>query len=87
MMRKKLVLDTYEKEIEENIDAQPPIPHLQDEMGKLKKAAAMHVKRKQSITLRINVMDLEAIKLKASRVGIPYQTYINMIIHQDATSM
>jgi predicted DNA binding CopG/RHH family protein len=56
-------------------------------MGKLKKAAAMHVKRKQSITLRINVMDLEAIKLKASRVGIPYQTYINMIIHQDATSM
>ena len=31
--------------------------------------------------------DLEAIKIKASKVGLAYQTYINMLIHQAATKV
>ena len=58
-MAKKLVLDEYEQEIEDNIE---------------------------SITLRVHERDLEAMRLKASRLGVPYQTYINMLIHRDASS-
>ena len=47
-------------------------------------AAKLHAKIKKSITLRVHEIDLEAMRLKASRLGIPYQTYINMLIHKDA---
>lgn len=86
-MAKKLVLDSYEQDIEDNFEKQIVISNVEAEIAKFKKVAASHVQRKKSITLRVNEMDLEAVKLKASKTGVPYQTYINMIIHKDATSV
>ncbi len=42
----------------------------------LQKAAYEYKKRKKSITLCVHEADLETILLKASQMGVPYQTYI-----------
>ena len=52
-----------------------------DELGKT------HLKKKQSITIRVAEQDIETIKIKASKLGLPYQTYINMLIHKEATKL
>ncbi len=86
-MNKNLVLlDKQEQEIEDNYEYLQPIPNLKSEIDKIKQAAIIHSKRRKSITLRINEIDLETIRIKASKLGIPYQTYINMLIHKDAIS-
>ena len=79
-------LDKYEKEIEDSFNTQKSIKttFLTE---KLQTAAAKHLKNKKSITIRVANHDLEAIKIKASKVGLAYQTYINMLIHQAATEM
>lgn len=47
--------------------------------------AVHHVRHKKLISIRVSEHDLEVMKLKASRLGVPYQTYINMVIHKDAS--
>jgi predicted DNA binding CopG/RHH family protein len=39
---------------------------------------------KKSITIRISNSDIQAMKTKAAKMGVPYQTYINILIHRDA---
>ena len=36
----------------------------------------------QSITLRVAVKDVEAARELAERKGLPYQTYIKMLLHE-----
>ncbi len=86
-MAKKIILDEYEQEIEDNYESFTPIPNLKEEMALIKQAAINHVKKKKSITVRISEMDLEAMRIKASKLGVPYQTYINMVIHKDASTL
>lgn len=88
-MMGKLKLDSYEKDIEEHLEKQALLSpaDLEKEIGLLNRAAKIHSKVKRSITIRVNEIDLEAIKLKATKAGIPYQTYLNSIIHKDATSL
>ena len=38
----------------------------------------------KSVTIRLSEDDIETMKNKASKLGIPYQTYIKMVIHKDA---
>ncbi len=85
-MHKKLQLDEFEQEIEDNFESLKPVPDMVAEVVRLQQAAAMHAKRRRSITLRVHEMDLEAMKIKSSKLGMPYQTYINMLIHKDASS-
>ena len=85
-MSKRIVLDPYEQDIEDNFERLQSITNLEKEKAMLKEAAKRHVKRKKSITIRISEVDLETMQIKASKLGIPYQTYINMIIHKDAAS-
>jgi predicted DNA binding CopG/RHH family protein len=85
-MTKKVPLDEFEQDIENNFESLRTIKNLKSEMDLIKKAASSHSKRKKSITLRVHEMDLETMKIKASKLGIPYQTYINILIHKDATS-
>jgi predicted DNA binding CopG/RHH family protein len=85
-MKKKIILDNFEQDIENNLESLSSVSNLKEEMLLIKKAAINHIKRKKSITLRISEMDLEAMKIKASRLGVPYQTYINILVHKDATS-
>jgi len=85
-MSKKVHLDELEQDIEDNYEVLEPIANMEAEMAAIKKAATQYSKRKKSITLRVHEMDLEIMKIKASKVGVLYQTYINMLIHKDAMS-
>ena len=77
-------LDNYEQEIEDGFSDAKSIKNAEN-LDILKSSAAKHSKSKKSITIRIANHDLEAIKIKASKLGLAYQTYINMLLHQDAT--
>jgi predicted DNA binding CopG/RHH family protein len=72
-------LDNYEKDIDDNFFNQESIPNSKVQIECLK-----HLKTKRPVTIRIANNDLEAIKIKASKSGVAYQTYINMIIHKEA---
>ena len=50
-------------------------------LGDIKKAAKNHMKRK-TISLRILERDLRKMKVIAMKKWIPYQTYINMVLHE-----
>ena len=82
-----LKLDQYEQDIEDNFEKQSKISNHEFYISKLQQAAANHQKNKKSITIAIPDHDLEVIKIKASKKGISYQTYINMIIHKAATRL
>ncbi|MFN8832620.1 MAG: CopG family antitoxin [Alphaproteobacteria bacterium] len=86
VMSKKTHLDDFEQDIEDHFESLSPVHDIESEMMKLRSAALSHSRRKKAITLRVHEADLEAMRIKASKLGIPYQTYINMLIHKDATS-
>ncbi|HJD55588.1 MAG TPA: hypothetical protein LFW21_02890 [Rickettsia endosymbiont of Pyrocoelia pectoralis] len=79
-------LDDYEQDIEDNFEKQQKIgnPAL---IALFQKSAKAHLNKKRSVTIRIAEHDIEAIKIKASKHGLPYQTYLNMLIHSDATKL
>jgi len=76
-------LTEEEKLIEENIDKLVPI-------SKLKAAKINEIltkaRKNRSISLRISHYDLEKLKEKAEKVGMPYQTLINSILHKYVTN-
>lgn len=80
-------LDKYEQDIEDNYEKQVSIPNLKEKIKLFQEAAKRHLKNKKAITIRVSPADIEAIKIKASKHGLPYQTYINMLIHQDAIKL
>lgn len=80
-------LGEYEQEIEDNLEFCEKLSPAEEKdiMEKLMSVAKNHFAVKKSVTLRMSPRDLEVMRLKASRLGIPYQTYINMVIHKDAS--
>ena len=84
-MNKNFTLDDFENEIEASFEKTTPISNKLDRIKELTNSAKEHSKRKKPITIRISEQDLEAMQIKASKLGIPYQTYINMVIHKDAS--
>lgn len=84
-MIKKVILDSFEQDLEDNFEELKDTVAMDKELEKIIKTAKQHTHRKKSISLRVHEIDLEIIRLKASKLGIPYQTYINMLIHKDAT--
>jgi len=82
-----VTLDDFEQDIEKHVEAHLDIENQQNEIEMLLGAAKEHSKKRKSITLRVHEMDLEAMRLKASKAGVPYQTYINMLIHKDASQL
>ena len=85
-MSKKIHLDGFEQDIEDKFESLRPISNMEAEMQMMKNAALAHARKKKSITLRVREIDLETMRIKASKLGVPYQTYINMLIHKDAIS-
>lgn len=79
-------LDKYEQEIEDSFDLQRSV-NTQSLKANFKTIADNHLKSRKSITIRVANHDLEAIKIKASKMGLAYQTYINMLIHQAASKL
>lgn len=86
-MSNKFKLDAYEQDIEDNFEKLPKAGNKKNMSKMLQSAAKKQLKDKKPITIRISLSDIEAIKIKASKCGVPYQTYINMLIHKDATSL
>ena len=41
-------------------------------------------KKNAVLNIRVNSQDLDSIKRKAKRMGIPYQTFVSELIHQYA---
>ncbi len=78
------ILDKYEQDIEDSFNAQKRIK-TNLLLDNFKRASTKHLKSKKSITIRVASHDIEAIKIKASKMGLAYQTYINMLIHLDAS--
>ena len=87
MAKKEPKLDAYEQDIEDHYDSLHPVKNKKELVDSLMTAAKQHTQDKKPITIRLSVHDIEAIKIKASKLGLPYQSYINMLIHQDATSL
>ncbi len=48
-------------------------------------AAQKTLKKNKNINIRISENDLESIKLRAAREGMPYQTLIGSLIHKYAS--
>lgn len=81
-MRKKEKLNKFEKEIEKNILNYKPISsEKRNVIGGIIKRA----NEKKNISLRVNNQDLELLKLRAEKEGIPYQTLISSVLHKFIT--
>ena len=76
--------DQDEQDIAENFELQSSIAN-KNLLEQFQRSAQQHLKNKKSITIRVAPQDIEAIKIKASKLGLAYQTYINMLIHKEAT--
>ena len=87
IMSKKLKLDTFEQDIEDNFEKLCKPKNMEKMIVQIRKAASVHLKKKKLITMRVRESDLEIIRIKASKLGVPYQTYINMLIHRDSAAL
>lgn len=83
-MKKKVILDAYEQEIEDNFENLKPSKNQKKLRKQLVEAAKEYVAARKSITIRVMNGDIIAIKAKAAKAGVPYQTYINSLIHKEA---
>jgi predicted DNA binding CopG/RHH family protein len=86
-MKKKIKLDAYERDILKNFGKGKKLKNEKAAIAMLVQAAKNYVAEKKSVTIRIANGDLEAMRLKAQKMGVPYQTYINIVIHQDAVRL
>jgi len=78
----KIELDEYEKDIEKNIlKYRQASTEKKTQIEKIIQKA----KDKKNISLRVNGQDLDLLKLKAEKEGIPYQTLISSILHKFVT--
>lgn len=84
---KNLKLDPYEQEIENSID--PDNIHELSNVEKEKYASYARYtltleKKAARVNIRLKRSDLDTIRQKANKNGLPYQTLINAILHQYA---
>ena len=77
-------LTKEEQEIERHLDDVAVLPDVLSLKEEMRHAAEAYTRQKKMISIRVSEHDLEVMKIKATRLGIPYQTYINMVIHKDA---
>ncbi|MCK4448588.1 MAG: hypothetical protein KAW56_16090 [Candidatus Marinimicrobia bacterium] len=79
---KNVKLSKYEQHIEDSISEYNSVS------SKKRKRIENIIKKaveKKNISLRVNNQDLNILKLRAEREGIPYQTLISSILHKFVT--
>lgn len=79
-MRKKIKLGRSEQAIERGEFR----PASNEEFNRIAEAVARR-KKDAVLNVRVNSHDLECLKQKAKRMGIPYQTFVSELIHQYAS--
>ena len=75
-------LNSYETEIENDISK---FKKVSGKKSNKIKNIIKNANEKKNISLRVNLQDLEQIKLKAEKEGIPYQTFISSLLHKFVT--
>ena len=84
MMKKtKIILDDYESEILEAYESGKLV--LSESGVDFQAIARNTIKKNQKINIRIADNDLSALKRRAAREGIPYQTLIRSVLHKYAS--
>ena len=82
-MKKRIVLTPAEKAIERAIERGEYRRASQEEFDRIAEAIARR-KKDAVLNIRVNSEDLDSIKQKARKMGIPYQTFVSELIHQYA---
>ncbi len=80
---RKFKLSRYEQSIEDAIGRGEYVPAPREEFERVAKALAERRKDKV-LNIRVNGNDLEAIKKKAKKFGVKYQSFISEILHRVA---
>ncbi|MCL2209604.1 MAG: hypothetical protein FWC19_09605 [Treponema sp.] len=78
----KIVLDDFEKSIEDN--AENFVPITGEKKSKIE-AIIKSANKTKNINIRISAYDIEKVKQKSAEEGIPYQTLISSVIHKYIT--
>ncbi len=87
---KNLVLDKYEKKIEDALERGEYVTVEDAELNKMLEEAAknyIELRKTKRITLRVKNEDLIKVKTQAQKHQIPYQRIINALIHQYAEGL
>lgn len=82
-MKKRINLSWSESAIERAVRRGEYRPASRDEFNRIAEAIARR-KKDAVLNIRVNSQDLESIKEKAKRMGIPYQTFVSELIHHYA---
>lgn len=88
---KNLILDSYEQKIEDALEAGKlkPVRIPQKELTMLKRAAENTLKlmkKDENINIRVSYNTKQALRDKAAKLGLKYQTLAGSILHQYANS-
>lgn len=89
-MDKKYILTPEEQEIEDAMDYSQQGLSAEEEkvMGDMLQAAAKNYLAKDArINIRLSTADLNQLKRRAAREGLPYQTMISSILHKVANGI
>jgi predicted DNA binding CopG/RHH family protein len=79
---KNAILSREEESVERNFEKYRPVSkETKKHIEKLIEGS----RKSRPISLRINENDLERLKEKANKNGLPYQTMINVVIHKYVT--
>jgi len=78
-------LNKKEEEVLEDFDNNQfiSVPNVKKEILNLKQYAKNTLNKTKNINIRLTEKDLQKIKSKAMEKGIPYQTFITSLIHQE----
>ena len=80
---RKVKLTKEEQLIENSIDELKPVGKKKAE--KINKILS-ETKKSRPVSLRLSNYDLEKLKEKAKKAGIPYQTLVNSVLHKYVTN-
>jgi len=85
MRLRRIKLTKYEQELERSINSVEWLPGSKAEFDRIARAIAER-KKDAVLNIRINNGDLDALKARAKRHGVKYQTFIAEILHRVAHS-
>ena len=85
MKLKRIKLTKYERQLEQELVRGEWVPGSKAEFNKITRMLA---RRKENVVLniRINQGDLDALKARAKRHGVKYQTFLAELLHRVARS-
>ncbi len=87
--KKMVFFDDEERDLYESLERGEwkRVPKFEERKKEIEAAARYSIaeRKKKALNVRLGEGDIELIKQKAARKGLPYQTLISSVIHQYAT--